>query len=198
MERSGLRSAQESVREVYERTKLFRFYSSQIIPGPVQTAAYVQGLLSAVRDRRGLVDDVAEAVAERMDRQRMLFAGDHRFALVLEEGTLSYRVGGPQALAGQLRHLLSVSGLPTVSLGIIPRSAERSVMWPVETFFLFDDRRVNVELVSGYLTITAPREVAMYARSFAELAASAVYGPEAKRLITSVLQELADDSGPDT
>jgi transcriptional regulator with XRE-family HTH domain len=173
MERAGLRPAQESVRELYERTKLFRFYSSRVIPGPVQTAAYVHALLSGLRDRRGLVDDVAEAVAERMDRQRMLFGGDHRFAVVLEEATLYYRIGGPQVLAGQLRHLLTVAGLPNVSLGIIPKNADRSVMWPAEMFFLFDDHQVNVELVSGYLTITQPREIAMYAKGFAELAAAA-------------------------
>ncbi len=196
MERAGLKPAQESVRDLYEHTKLFRFYSSQIIPGPVQTAAYVHGLLTALRDQRGLTDDVAEAVAERMDRQRSLFAGDHRFAIVLEEGTLHYRVGGPRVLAGQLRHLLTAASLPTMSLGIVPKNADRRVMWPVEMFFIFDDQQVNVELVSGYLTITQPREVAMYAKGFAELASSAVYGAEAKKLITNSLQELADDSGP--
>src|SRR4051812_33963568 len=51
MERAGLRPAQESVRELYERTKLFRFYSERVIPGPVQTAPYVQAILTALRDR---------------------------------------------------------------------------------------------------------------------------------------------------
>ncbi len=193
MERAGLRPAQESVRDLYERTKLFRFYSSRNIPGPVQTAAYVQAILTALRDRRGFVDDVAEAVAERMDRQRSLFAGDHRLALLLEEATLHYQIGGPQVLAAQLRHLLTVVGLPNVSLGIIPNNVDRSLMWPVETFFLFDNRQVNVELVSGYLTITEPREIAMYAKAFAELASSAVYGAEAKGIIIEALQALADD-----
>src|SRR6266480_5229009 len=45
MERAGLKPAQESVRELYEATRLFRFYSSQVIPGPVQTPEYVEGLL---------------------------------------------------------------------------------------------------------------------------------------------------------
>jgi len=194
MERAGLRPAQESVRELYGRTKLFRFYSERIIPGPVQTAAYVQAILTGLRDRRGIVDDVAEAVAERMDRQRMLFRGDHRLALVLEEATLRYQIGGPQVLAAQLRHLLTVVGLPNVSVGIVPKNVDRSVMWPVETFFLFDDRQVNVELVSGYLTITQPREIAMYIKAFAELATAAVYGAAAKRLIVDALKALAGDA----
>ncbi|OLE22425.1 MAG: transcriptional regulator [Actinobacteria bacterium 13_1_20CM_3_71_11] len=190
MERAGLKPAQESVRQLYENTRLFRFYTSQLIPGPVQTAEYVHALLSTIRDRRGLIDDVADAVAERMDRQRSLFAGDHRFAVLLEEATLYHRIGGVEVLAGQLRHLFSVADLPAVSLGVIPRIADRSVMWPVEMFFIFDDRQVNVELVSGFLTITQPREIAMYVKGFAQLATSAVYGASAKQLITDALQEL--------
>jgi transcriptional regulator with XRE-family HTH domain len=196
MERAGLRLAQESVRELYERTKLFRFYSSVLIPGPVQTEPYIQALLSAFRDRRGLIDDVDEAVAERMDRQESLLRGDHRYAIVLEEGTLYYQIGGPKVLAGQLRHLLSVAGLPSMSLGIIPQNVDRSVMWPVEMFFIFDDVQVNVELVSGFLTISQPREIAMYAKGFAQLAEAAVYGAEARALIVAALQALADTATP--
>ncbi len=196
MERAGLRPAQESVRELYERTKLLRVYSSVMIPGPIQAAPYVRALLSSVRDRRGLVDDVDEAVAERMDRQDSLFRSDHRFAIVLEEGMLYYQIGGPKVLAGQLRHLLSVAGLPKMSLGIIPSNVDRSVTWPVEMFFIFDDQQVNVELVSGFLTITQPREIAMYAKRFAEFAGAAVYGPDAKQLITGALEGLADADGP--
>ncbi len=191
MERAGLRPAQESVRELYERTRLFRFYSPVMIPGPIQTAPYIAALLASVRDRRGVVDDVAEAVAERMDRQASLFRGDHRFAIVLEEGTLYYQVGGPRVLAGQLRHLLSVAGLPNLSLGIIPKHIDRSVTWPVEMFFIFDDAQVNVELVSGFLSVTQPREIAMYAKRFAEFAGAAVYGDQARQLITVALQALA-------
>jgi transcriptional regulator with XRE-family HTH domain len=194
MERAGLKPAQESVRELYEATRLFRFYSSQLIPGPVQTAAYIEALLTTIRDRRGLVDDVEEAVAERLDRQRSLFGGDHRFAIVLEEGTLYYQIGSPQVHAGQLRHLLSVAALPNMSLGIIPTNLDRTRMWPVEMFFLFDDKQLHVELVSGFLSITQPREVAMYVRSFAELAGLAVYGTQATQLITGALQKLADAS----
>jgi transcriptional regulator with XRE-family HTH domain len=187
MERAGLRPAQESVRALYERTRRFRFYSSVMIPGPVQTPQYLTAILSAIRDRRGLADDVDATVAERIDRQRSMFRGDHRFAILLEESALYYQVGGRTGLAGQLRHLLRVAGSPRVSLGIIPRHVDRSHMWPVEMFFIFDDAQVNVELISGFLTITQPREIAMYTKGFAELAADAVYGVEARDLIATAL-----------
>jgi transcriptional regulator with XRE-family HTH domain len=191
MERAGLRPAQESVRELYERTTVFRFYSSVLIPGPVQTAPYVRALLSAIRDRRRLpVDDVDAAVAERMDRQHVLTNGDRRFCVLLEESVLRHRIGGPEVMAGQLGHLLSVMTLPSMSLGIIPFTADRSTMWPVEMFFMHDDTQVNVELVSGYLTVTHPRENAMYVQAFDQLRDVAVFGAAARALITTAIDAL--------
>lgn len=38
----------------------------------------------------------------------------------------------------------------------IPTTADRSTTWPVEMFFIFDNAQVNVELVTGFLSITQP------------------------------------------
>ena len=52
--------------------------------------------------------------------------------------------------------------LPTVRLGVVPFSADRTLLHPVEMFFMHDDAQVNVELVSGWLRVTAPSEIALY------------------------------------
>ncbi|MFI7391456.1 helix-turn-helix domain-containing protein [Streptomyces tendae] len=190
MERSGLRRAQESVMPLWERTRQFRAYSSWLIPGPFQTPAYIKALLMSIRDRRALPDDLEAAVGIRLDKQRVLYEGARRFAVVLEESTLRHLIGGPETMAGQLGHLLSLATLPNVSLGVIPLSTDRTALWPVEDFWVFDDSQVNVELVSAFLTITQPHEVGMYARTFAALADSAVYGAPARTLITSAIDSL--------
>ena len=78
-----------------------------------------------------------------------------------------------------------------VSLGIIPLGTDRSKsMWPVEAFWMFDEAQVAVELVSAYLTITQPHEIAMYMDVFAGLAAQAVYGPPARKLIADAIAAL--------
>ena len=82
---------------------------------------------------------------------------------MIEESLLRTVIGGADVMAGQLGHLITVASLPSVSLGIIPMGLERDVIWPVEDFWVFDERQVNVELVSGWLTLTQPREIAMYA-----------------------------------
>lgn len=185
-----LRRAQESVIPLWERTRHFRGYSSWLIPGPFQTPAYIRALLTSIRDRRSLPDDLEAAVDVRVDKQRVLYEGARRFAVVLEESTLRHLIGGPETMAGQLGHLLSLATLPNVSLGVIPLSTDRTALWPVEDFWVFDDSQVNVELVSAFLTITQPHEVNTYARTFAALADSAVYGAPARTLITSAIDSL--------
>ncbi|WP_445402494.1 helix-turn-helix domain-containing protein [Streptomyces sp. LE64] len=190
MERSGLRRAQESVLPLWERTRHFRSYSSWLVPGPFQTRAYVEALLTAIRDRRALPDDLEAAVRVRMDKQRVLHSGSRRFAVLLEEGVLRHRIGGADTMAGQLHHLLSMAALPNVSLGVIPLTADRTALWPVEDFWIFDEVQVNVELVSAFLTITQPHEIDAYARAFVDLAALAVHGAPARALVTAAVDAL--------
>ncbi|MGY5124792.1 helix-turn-helix domain-containing protein [Streptomyces nigrescens] len=190
MERSGLRRAQESVLPLWERTRHFRAYSSWLIPGPFQTRAYIEALLRAIRDRRALPDDLEEAVRVRVDKQRILHEGPRRFAVILEESALRHRIGGAATMAGQLGHLLSLAALPHISLGVIPLHADRTALWPVEDFWIFDEAQVSVELVSAFLTITQPHEISMYAHTFAGLAELAVYGAPARTLITAAIDSL--------
>jgi transcriptional regulator with XRE-family HTH domain len=191
LERHGLKRVQESVLPLWEQTSAFRIYSSWLIPGPVQTSAYIRAVLSALRTRREVPDDVDAAVEVRIDKQHVLARGQHTFAMVLEESVLRYRIGDVPTMAEQLTHLLSVASLPSLSLGIIPLDADRSMLWPAEMFFIFDEKRVNVELVSGHLVITQPREIVLYAKVFRQLSNLAVYGAEAKALIVSAIEVLA-------
>ncbi|WP_405837366.1 helix-turn-helix domain-containing protein [Streptomyces platensis] len=190
MERAGLRQAQEARLPLYQQTHRFRSYSSWLVPGMIQTQPYTTAALQAIQRRRGLVDDVADAVAARMERQRVLYeAGDRRFAFLIEESVLRAGIGGAEVMSGQLGHLMSIASLPHVSLGVVPMTPDRE-RWPAEGFWIYDAAQVNVELISGYLTITQPSEVAMYAETFAELAALAVYGAAARALITSAMNTL--------
>ncbi|MFB7912529.1 helix-turn-helix domain-containing protein [Streptomyces sp. NPDC056061] len=189
MERAGLKQAQEARLPLYQRTRRFRSYSSWLVPGMIQTQPYTTAALQAIQRRRGLVDDVAEAVAARMERQRVLYEGDRRFAFLVEESVLRAGIGGAEVMSGQLGHLISIASLPNVSLGVVPMTPHRE-RWPAEGFWIYDSAQVNVELISGYLTITQPSEVVMYADTFAELAALAVYGAPARVLITSAMDAL--------
>ncbi|SFF11205.1 Helix-turn-helix domain-containing protein [Actinacidiphila alni] len=189
LERAGLKHAQLAVRPLFERTSRFRSYSSWFIPGLIQSRTYTEAVLRAVQRRRVEVDDVTAAVDARMERQAVLHQPGKTFAFLLEESVLRSGIGGAEVMVGQLGHLITVSALPNVSVGVIPAGPDRTRM-PVEGFWIFDAEQVSVELVSGHLTITQAPEIALYADAFAELAAQAVYGADARTLIVRAVQAL--------
>ncbi|MGW1148961.1 DUF5753 domain-containing protein, partial [Streptomyces sp. NPDC002454] len=162
----------------------FRSYSPGLVPGLLQTREYTEAVLRAVRRRRVEVDDVADAVEARMARQHVLSSGQRRFAFLVEEAVLRNAPCGPAVLAEQLDRLVEIGSRPHISLGVLPTAPDRSRM-PVEGFWIYDTEQVNVELVSGYLTITQASEITMYAQAFMQLSASAVYGADARAHITA-------------
>ena len=189
LERTGLRWLQESPVPLYERTRLMRVYCSQVVPGLLQTPSYATALLASITERKGIPDDVSEAVPARMARARILREGEHRFAFVVEEAVLRTGLGGGEVMAAQLGHLLEVMALPSASFGVIPFAASRP-RWVLENFTMFDAAQVNVELLSAEVTITAPSEIKIYAEAFEEFAGMAVYGAEARALVISALSAL--------
>jgi hypothetical protein len=53
-----------------------------------------------------------------------------------------------------------------------------------------DDRMVSVELLSAEVTTRQPSEVAQYVKAFEQLRAMAVYGAEARALVTRAIDAL--------
>ncbi|GAA1965791.1 helix-turn-helix domain-containing protein [Kitasatospora viridis] len=186
----GLRRTQEQAIGEYEKTVLARVYVSNVMPGFFQTAPYATALLRSIRRFKDYDDDVTEAVAARVARGRFLHEGNHRFVVLMEEAVLRHRIGDAEVMTGQLRHLLAVMPLPSVSLGIIPFGAERAV-WPLEAFYLHDNVSCTVETLTAGISITQPRELADYAKAFTELSTMAVHGNAARRLIAAAIAALA-------
>ncbi|RFS86413.1 XRE family transcriptional regulator [Actinomadura spongiicola] len=189
LQRTGLKRLQESAQVEFDECRHLRAYCSRAVPGLLQTAEYTSALLGLIQRFRELPDDVEAAVTVRRDRKRVLTKGNHRFAFVIEESVLRYRIGGAEIMAGQLSHLLTVMTLPSVSLGIIPFAAMRTAT-PRPDFTMFDVKNVQVELPSALVTVTAPGEIVIYAKAFEELAEMAVTGAPARALISSAIEEL--------
>ncbi|MFJ8475634.1 helix-turn-helix domain-containing protein [Kitasatospora sp. NPDC094011] len=186
---NGMRQVQEDSLAQYTSTATCRAYVSNVVPGFLQTEAYATALMRSITDFQGTPDDVADAVAARLERGRLLHEGNHRFVVLAEEAVLRYRIGDPETMAGQLGHLLAVMPLPSVSLGIIPFTARRRI-WPLEAFYLFDGQEASVETLTAGINVVQPRELADYHRAFAELAGMAVHGARARALITSAIAAL--------
>ncbi len=186
---TGIRRIHESTVPLYQRTRQFRVYCSNVVPGLLQTHGYAQALLSTISDFQGTPNDASEAATARLDRSRVIYEGGHRFVLLVEETVLRYRFGDAAVMAGQLGSLLEVMSLPSVAFGVIPSTVARS-MWPLETFMIFDDERVQVETLSAEISITSEAEIAVYAKAFAALQHLAVFGHDARALITDAINAL--------
>ncbi|MEU2833842.1 helix-turn-helix transcriptional regulator [Streptomyces lavendulae] len=184
--RDGMRRVHERTVPLYQRTRSFRVYASNLVPGMLQTAGYATGLLKGITAFQGTPDDVADAVEARLNRSRVLREGDHRFAVLLEETVLYYRVSDDAAMRDQLEALLAVMSRPNVSLGIIPKTTRRTV-WPLEAFYAFDEAQVAVETLTAEINLTAPGEIRTYLRAFADLSRIAVRGTPARDLIARAI-----------
>ncbi|MFI6442775.1 helix-turn-helix domain-containing protein [Streptomyces sp. NPDC050759] len=188
--RSGLRHLQESRVQVFRTTESHRMYSAGLVPGLLQTEGYALAVLGIAASVHGVdVDDSAQAARARVERSRIVHEQGHRFVVVIEEPVLYCQIADPDAMAAQLGYLLTAGALPAVSLGIIPMTIRRT-HWPEETFHIYDDRLVSVELVSAEVSLTHPGEVTQYLETFDRLRAMAVYGSDARSLILRAIDAL--------
>jgi transcriptional regulator with XRE-family HTH domain len=188
--RAGYKQLQNSYLPLFQSTRLFRIYSATLVPGFLQTEGYAAGLLSSITDFRDMPQDVTEAVTARMERSRILHKARRRFVMVVEEAALHHQVCDADAMAAQLGYLLTAGALPAVSLGIIPAATSERLIWPMETFHMYDDSLVSVELLSARVKLEQPSEIELYEKAFSQLQSLAVVGAEARALIVSAIDRL--------
>ncbi|WP_067836081.1 helix-turn-helix domain-containing protein [Nocardia lijiangensis] len=187
---TGTKRRQHASVKLAQQTTLMRIFQPVIIPGILQTAEYARAILRRSITFHRIPDDLDAGVAKRLERQQVLYEGDRRFRIILGEQALHTTVGGDGVMRGQMDRLLAAMGLPRVAFGIVPAVAEL----PMQTtnFVMFDNRMVTAETVTAELTVTQPREIAIYARTFEELAQHSVTGDEARALITAALERRRD------
>ncbi|GAA2019927.1 helix-turn-helix transcriptional regulator [Catenulispora yoronensis] len=191
LHRTGLSKVYETSTPLFQRTRHFRVYSPHVVPGLLQTAEYAEAVLAMIAEFQGTpADDITEAVAKRLQRSRVIREGDHRFGILIEEQVLRHRIGDTAAMTAQLGYLLEVISLPSLVLGVIPFGTPRAGMWPIESFYVYDDTMATQETLTASITITAPSEVASFVKAHKALSDQAVYGKAAVHRITAAVEAL--------
>ena len=187
--RAGMKRLMQAPVPLYERTRRFRIYEHNVIPGLFQTADYARSMLTFWFGFLDAPDDLDDAVAARMDRQRVIHAVGKTFDALLEEQALRTWFGTAAVQAGQLERLLTVMSHPHVSVRIIPMMVERPCVASAG-FWIFDDNLVTLETPTASIEVTRPREIELYGRMFDHLASVALAGKAARDLVLAVLQDL--------
>lgn len=177
------------VGDLHARTNHYRIYEHNVIPGLFQTPDYCAAMMSFWSRFLQAPNDLEEAVAVRMERQKVLYQRGKRFAVLLEEQALRTWFGDAETQANQLDRLLTLMSLPSVSLGVIPLMIERGAV-PSAGFWIFNDDLVALETPTASIEVTRPSELELYAKMFADLGRVARYGKLARDLITRVADEL--------
>jgi transcriptional regulator with XRE-family HTH domain len=169
-------------------------FQSVSIPGLLQVPEYSRRVLAAGYPPPD-AQEIAAAVAVRMDRQVILYDETRSFEFILSEAALRWRLGPPTLMRAQLDRIAVVAALDNVTVGVIPCAAEVNE-WHDHGFNILEGRGgtgesvAHVETLTSGLTITDPADVAAYRTAFERLRAAAVFDEEAQQVITGVAQSL--------
>ncbi len=181
----GTGPIQAEFRRLTAQTRHYHGYSPDLVWGNLQIRAYAEEVLRLVVDLHDVPRDIEAGAAERLARAQYIGKEGRTYHVLLGEQALLTGIGGPDVLRPQLEHLVDALSWPGLTLGVIPARA-RLAVYPGDGFGIFDGARVEVEGYRGGETITDHR-VPIFQRAFERLHESAVYGEDARELITSVL-----------
>ncbi|MGW3687703.1 helix-turn-helix domain-containing protein [Streptomyces sp. NPDC005125] len=178
----GHRAVQDALGAQHERTAMFRGFSATVVPGIFQTPEYARSVLSRYAELHGVTRDVEAGVVSRMRRQEGLYRAGKRYRVLVSESALHVRICPRSVLADQLDRLMSVNGLSTVELGIIPLTADVRIA-AGDDFWIHDDRMVIAETWHTEMWLDSAEDIALYAKVWDALATAAVDGRSAHRII---------------
>jgi len=163
------------------------------LPGLLQTEAYIRALL---RRSKQAAQRLANDVPVRLIRQQRLQDPENRLELaaVIDESALRREVGGPEVMRAQLRHLIEMSDLPTVTLQALPlREGAHSAMDGAFTLLSFPEpdypELLFVEYATGALHIEDEGEVRAARLKFDQLRTEALSPADSVTLIERIITE---------
>jgi transcriptional regulator with XRE-family HTH domain len=98
---------------------LIRTYEGQLVPGLLQTEAYMRAVMRGALHEPP--EDTERRIALRLTRQRLLTRPDGpRLWAVVDEAALRRPVGGREVMRAQVARLLEATELPGVILQVLP------------------------------------------------------------------------------
>lgn len=170
-------------------------YSTQLVPGLLQTEPYARAVLEAIRlDAKA--DDIDRRLELRMHRQALL-TSEHapEYWVVLDEAVARRQVGGPVVMAEQLGQLIEMAKRPNVTLQVLPfTSGEHAGMDGEFTILRYPDPAdpivVFIENTGSDLYLEASEVTRRYNKIFDHLRAAAQNPGESIRTLGDIQSQL--------
>jgi transcriptional regulator with XRE-family HTH domain len=185
--RVGLWRRQAELKALAESSGMMRHLLPIMPSGLLQTRAYTRAVLTPVVEGRP-ARDVDRAVQARLDRQEVLIDETRQFHFLLAEQALRLRLASTPVMIEQLQHMAELAERPNIELTILPTSVQLGDA-PLNSFVVYDDRLVMIELFSGGVALRDPQEISYHLNLFEYFNDRAVSGVEAQQFIEAVADE---------
>lgn len=180
---------------VVRSARLVRSFQCVVLPAMLQSAEYARHVFGSAPDPTP--EGVGRAVADRVERQSLLYEPGRESVFVLTESVLRTWPGSPALMLAQLDRLVAVESLSTVRLGVIPWQQAVPVM-PRHGFTLCDSEAVVIETFRGERVLDDPAEVAAYEDTFRRFEEAAIFGSDVRELLLQVMKDFRDLDGSAT
>jgi transcriptional regulator with XRE-family HTH domain len=182
--RRGLHHRQKQLAALEATATQIRHFLPALITGLLQTPAYLH---QALHSPLAVGADRARSMAAKLARQSILHDHTKHFDFLLTENAARWQLCEPHLMAEQLDHLISLSHLPNVRIGIMPQNA-RIPDGPMNSFVIYDTRLVTIELFTGQLVLRDPKDIDHYRALFDFFTSHALWSQDAR----GFLRELAN------
>jgi transcriptional regulator with XRE-family HTH domain len=170
-----------------------REFSGLKLPGLLHTEAYTRAFFAHSRRRR-TPEQLRNDIEVCLIRQERLTSERDPLELsaIIDESALRRDLGGPEVMREQMRHLVEMAELPSVTLQVLPLKAH-SAMDGGFILLSFQDRDepdlLYVEYVTGALHIEEDPEVRACRLKFDRLGVEALSPDDSVSLIERISQE---------
>lgn len=159
-----------------------RVWVGGVLHGLVQTPEYARAHLETVPGVPAEV--VTTRLAARLERQQRVLHRDNPPAtwMLVDELALCREVGSAEIMAAQMDHLLAVSGLPDVTVQVVPAVAHAATA----SELIVTDAAAYAEHVAGGYVYTEPEIVTSLGRLITTIQVESYRASESKQLIERV------------
>jgi transcriptional regulator with XRE-family HTH domain len=173
---------------------LIRTFELQFVHGLFQTEDYARAV-TVLGHRTAPASEVDRRVSLRMARQRLLTAAQPpRVWSVMDEAALRRPVGGSDVMRAQLARLIEVSGLPQVTLQVVPfRRGGHAAAGGSFSVLRFSEPDlpdvVYIEQLTSALYLERRADVDHYMEIMNRLSAEALTPAKTTRLLKDIIAE---------
>lgn len=177
-----------------ESASLIRAYEPQVVPGLLQTEAYVRAITAASFPSEQQ-EESERRVALRLARQGLLERpAPPEYWVVLEETVLRRPIGGRQVMRGQVEHLIEAASRPNITVQVLPFAAGwHPAMYGMFWIFRFPDDAMPDVVYSEALTsatyLNKPEETTQYTEALDRMAAIAATPDQTITILRQILKE---------